>query len=365
MGTFVLDALSTPGVSIQKVSLVPPRRIHGTSQVSFTSFKPLPVPTLRLTRSKYNTSPVLVIRQLPVPWKKSNINASHVASTGLVGSGFTSIPGIFDKPPKYLNSPRFVTRTMDIPVIDLAAGDRSVIARQVQEVACSVGFFQIINHGVPLSLMDDMILAIKTGSELEQADRKAVAEWDEKTKKLGDALLSLLSEGFGLKREELAVKLCMEAGIMTGNYYPYHPHQDLTAVLNPVIFTLLLSNQIPGLQVEVEGHEWAKMVAHPGALVLNVGEILQTISNGKYKSVEHRILAADSYEPLIPVPVPFNPAYIADIYGPLHIDETARYHDFEEVDAKSSTKNFSIDSHSKWRDWNPLRPLGWLLTRIV
>lgn len=287
MATFVLDALSTPGVSIQKVSLVPPRRKYGTSQVSFRSFKPLPVPTLRLQRSKYNTSPVPVIRQLPVPWKKSKIDASHVVSKGLLDSGFTIIPGIFHQPSKYLSGPQFVTRTLDIPVIDLAAGDRSVLVRQVQEAAYSVGYVQIINHCVPLSLLDDMVLAIKTGLEPEPAEshnarevrRKAVAEWDESTNKLGDVLLGLLSEGFGLKREELAVKLCMEAGIMTGNYNPYYPHQDLTAGLYPVIFKLLLSNQIPGLQVEVEGHEWANLVAHPGALVLNVGDIFQVVLN--------------------------------------------------------------------------------------
>lgn len=66
---------------------------------------------------------------------------------------------------------------------------------------------------------------------------------------------------------------------------------------------------------------------------------MQIISNGKLKSVEHRVLASSYEAPRIPVPVLFNPAYIADTYGPLpKIDETARYHDFEEAGDKSSIK---------------------------
>ncbi|KAK1378043.1 hypothetical protein POM88_024787 [Heracleum sosnowskyi] len=198
-----------------------------------------------------------------------------------------------------------------------------------------------------------MILAMKTRLEPKQAEshyvpevcKKAEAKWDEATKKLGDVLLGLLSEGFGLKREALALKLCMEAGIMTGNYYPYCPYLDLTAGLNPVIFTLLMSNQIPGLQVKVEGHEyWANLVAHPGALVLNVGDILQMISNGKYKSVEHRVLTNSYEESGIPVADSFNPSNVADTYELLpEIDEMARYHDFEELGAKGLIKNCSTD----------------------
>lgn len=109
--------------------------------------------------------------------------------------------------------------------------------------------------------------------------RKAVAEWDEAMKKLGEVLLGLMSEGLGLKSEALEEKLCMDARIMAGSYYPYCPQPGLTVGLkshtDPVIFMVLWSNQIPGLQVKVEGREWANLVAHHGALIVNVGDVFQ------------------------------------------------------------------------------------------
>ncbi|KAK1378041.1 1-aminocyclopropane-1-carboxylate oxidase-like [Heracleum sosnowskyi] len=326
---------------------------------------------------------------------------SKVGVKGLVDAGIKSIPRIFHQPPENFTDPCCVTQTLDIPVIDLAAADRSVIVRQVKEASSTVGFFQIINHGIPLSLMDDVILAIKAFNELKpdlksqyycrqssekgvlyygsslhlnesegaswndtlvvalgpepaesyyvpEVCRKAVAEWDKATKKLGDVLLGLMSEGLGLKKQALE-KMCMEARIMAGNYYPYCPEPDLTVGLkshtDPFTLTLLLCNQIPGLQVKVQGHEWANLVAQPGALVVNVGDVLQIISYDKYKSVEHRVLANSLKEPRISIAVFFNPAAAndAETYGPLpeiiSPDEPARYRNFNLLEFKQHIRN--------------------------
>ncbi|KAL1806127.1 hypothetical protein ACET3Z_029195 [Daucus carota] len=158
---------------------------------------------------------------------------------------------------------------------------------------------------------------------------------------------------------------------MTGNHNPYCPQPDSTVGLKPstepVLFTLLLPDQISGLQVEIEEHKWINLVAHPGTLVLNVGEVLQIISNGQYRSAEHRVLAESLGEPGILVAVFSNPAKTAEPYGPLpeleSLDEAAHYHDFDffelqqqikiEVGAESLINNHSIDQNWK-RNWNPL-----------
>ncbi|KAL1806126.1 hypothetical protein ACET3Z_029194 [Daucus carota] len=183
MGRFALDARRAPTVSlyIPTASLVPPRTKQGTSQVSFPSFQPLPVPPLRLQRLRFNTPSVAVLRPLPVPWKQKQFSEFKVRNVA---------------------DPWCLTRAFDMPVIDMAGADRSVVVEQVQEAACTVGFIQIVNHGVPLSLKDDVILAIKAGLGPEAAEscyvpegcRKAVVEWDEATKKLGEVLLGLMSE---------------------------------------------------------------------------------------------------------------------------------------------------------------------------
>ncbi|WOH12375.1 hypothetical protein DCAR_0831878 [Daucus carota subsp. sativus] len=416
MGNFVLDALRTSTLSIQT-------SFHEI-KVSFGSIKSLLVPWTRSNSN--NSSPVISKTKLREDIKE--FDESKVGVKGLVDAGITSIPRIFYQPPENLIDSRSLTRTLDIPVIDLAASDRAIVVRQVQEASSKFGFFQLINHGIPLCRMDDVILSIKAFNELEtelksqyysregnekrvlyygsslhlnelegaswndtllvalgpepaescyvpEVCRMAVAEWDEEMKKLGGALLGLMSEGLGLKREALEEKLCMDARIMAGNYYPHCPQPDLTLGLkshtDPSIFTLLLSNHVPGLHVKVEGHEWANLVAHPGALVVNIGDVLQIISNDKYRSVEHRVLANSLQEPRISVAVFFNPANDADTYGPLpeitSLDEPARYRDFDllelrqqmkkEVGVKSLINNCRIGPNLKWRDWNPLRLL--------
>ncbi|KAG5588106.1 hypothetical protein H5410_048540 [Solanum commersonii] len=51
-----------------------------------------------------------------------------------------------------------------------------------------------------------------------------------------------------------------------------------------------LNNQIGGLQV-LHKTQWIDVPPTPGALVVNIGDLLQLISNDKYLSVEHRVLS--------------------------------------------------------------------------
>ncbi|XP_059067692.1 flavonol synthase/flavanone 3-hydroxylase-like [Cryptomeria japonica] len=46
-------------------------------------------------------------------------------------------------------------------------------------------------------------------------------------------------------------------------------------------------DQTPGLQV-LKGDEWINVPCIPGALVINIGDQIEILSNGKYKSIEHR-----------------------------------------------------------------------------
>lgn len=46
-------------------------------------------------------------------------------------------------------------------------------------------------------------------------------------------------------------------------------------------------NDVQGLQIKKDG-KWFSVESIPGALVVNIGDVLEILTNGKYKSIEHR-----------------------------------------------------------------------------
>ncbi|GLJ12206.1 hypothetical protein SUGI_0186590 [Cryptomeria japonica] len=106
-------------------------------------------------------------------------------------------------------------------------------------------------------------------------------------------LLSALSVYLGVEentmKEELGGEdLEMEMKI---NYYPPCPQPELALGVEPHTdmssLTLLVPNEVPGLQVYKDGH-WVGVEYVPNAIIVHIGDQLEVLSNGKYKSVLHR-----------------------------------------------------------------------------
>ncbi|XP_019055362.1 PREDICTED: flavonol synthase/flavanone 3-hydroxylase-like [Nelumbo nucifera] len=123
--------------------------------------------------------------------------------------------------------------------------------------------------------------------------REVTEEYTKEVLKLTDKLLELLSQGLGLKRETLKSMLGgedIEFRIKI-NLYPPCPQPELTLGLEPRTdvgaLTILVSNEVPGLQVWKDGH-WVAIEYIPDALIVNVGDQIEILSNGEYKSILHR-----------------------------------------------------------------------------
>ncbi|XP_059630240.1 flavonol synthase/flavanone 3-hydroxylase-like [Cornus florida] len=125
--------------------------------------------------------------------------------------------------------------------------------------------------------------------------REVTEKYNEEMLGVTNKLLELLSEGLDLEENALKSCLCSEEIEleMKINMYPpcpqphlalgVEPHTDMSAI------TILVPNDVPGLQVWKDGN-WVAVQYLQNALFVHVGDQIEVLSNGKYKSVLHRSL---------------------------------------------------------------------------
>ncbi|KAK6943910.1 Isopenicillin N synthase-like, Fe(2+) 2OG dioxygenase domain [Dillenia turbinata] len=133
--------------------------------------------------------------------------------------------------------------------------------------------------------------------------KTVAATYVKETKFLFIMLMEAILESLGLscdymndtKMEEDDILKEFQDGsqLMVLNCYPPCPQPDLTLGMPPHsdygFITLLLQEDVPGLQIEHDGN-WITVEPIPNSLVVNLGDHLEIFSNGKYKSVLHRVI---------------------------------------------------------------------------
>ncbi|WOG99555.1 hypothetical protein DCAR_0518908 [Daucus carota subsp. sativus] len=232
-----------------------------------------------------------------------------------------------------------------IPTVDLSpfftTGDDEgkKNAKHLIHLAClTYGFFQVVNHGVPLELMARAMEVSKTFFEFT----------DEEKRKSSPASGSPLPAGYNKQPQHLADKneyLMMFPPQSTFNVLPTNPSDfryfsasqgHLTQLLEVIVaeclglplnflqkfnddrdcdlmvalhyfqatefentgnsehqdgnlITILLQDEVGGLEVRKDG-EWIPVTPSEGTLIVNIGDIIQVLSNDKYKSATHRVV---------------------------------------------------------------------------
>ncbi|KAL6214952.1 hypothetical protein ACLB2K_014384 [Fragaria x ananassa] len=237
-----------------------------------------------------------------------------------------------------------------VPVISLATPHED-LEEKVAEAAAEWGFFLITDHGVPASLTEELQKVSKEIFMLPQEEKEAYAndpasgrfdgngtrmtknhdekiewidyffhhiappskvnydfwprnppsyrevneEYNKEMLRVADKLLEVLSQSLDLDRKvlkshigdeeiELEMKIhmyppCPQPQLALG----VEPHTDMSAL------TLLVSNDVPGLQLWKD-ENWVAVNYLPNEIFVNIGDQMEILSNGKYKSVLHRSL---------------------------------------------------------------------------
>jgi len=111
---------------------------------------------------------------------------------------------------------------------------------------------------------------------------------------LGVELLSATALGLGLEADWFADKTRFGDSILRLAHYPPVPdgaegvragaHEDINVI------TLLLGAEEAGLQILTRGGRWLPVSPPPGALVVNVGDMLQRLTNHVLPSTTHRVV---------------------------------------------------------------------------
>jgi len=93
-----------------------------------------------------------------------------------------------------------------------------------------------------------------------------------------EKLLGLLSEGLGLDPNYIQMLSKEPLLHLRTNYYPPCPQPDMVNGLKPHsdqnMLTVLFDDGVEGLQVRKD-EDWFTVPAVPGALIINIGDMLQ------------------------------------------------------------------------------------------
>ncbi|GAU29899.1 hypothetical protein TSUD_379890 [Trifolium subterraneum] len=236
----------------------------------------------------------------------------------------------------------------NFPIVDMGklnTQERKSTMEIIKDACENWGFFELVNHGISIEMMDKVEKLTKdhykkcmeqrfkemvankglecVQSEINDLDwestfflrhlpssniseipdldddyRKIMKEFALKLENLAEELLDLLCENLGLEKGYLKKVFYGSKGPNFGtkvSNYPPCPKPDLIKGLRAHtdaggIILLFQDDKVSGLQL-LKDDQWIDVPPMRHSIVINLGDQLEVITNGKYKSVMHRVIA--------------------------------------------------------------------------
>ncbi|KAF8048987.1 hypothetical protein N665_2336s0006 [Sinapis alba] len=284
--------------------------------------------------------------------KESLIDDSFTSAMTLTNSGVPQVPDRYVLPPSQrpVLCSSIGIRETTLPVIDFSLLHqpllRSSVIHEINMACKEFGFFQVINHGIPQSVVrealdaatqffdlpveEKMLLVssnvhkpVRYGTSLNHSTDRVhywrdfikhyshplskwinmwpsnppcykdkVGKYAEATHVLHKQLIEAISESLGLEKNYLQEQTEEGSQVMAVNCYPACPEPDITLGMPPhsdfgSLTILLQSSQ--GLQIMDSNKNWISVPYIEGALIVQLGDQVEVMSNGIYKSVIHRV----------------------------------------------------------------------------
>ncbi|KAJ4836414.1 hypothetical protein Tsubulata_015862 [Turnera subulata] len=243
---------------------------------------------------------------------------------------------------------------MAIPVIDFSkingsSEERAKTMAQIANGCEEWGFFQLVNHGISEELLDRVkkvcsdyfklereegfnnsqlvksfndLAEKKSGEKLENVDwedvitllddnewpshtpgfKETMTEYRAELKKLAEKLMEIMDENLGLPKGFIKKAFNEVEGENEGaffgtkvSHYPPCPNPELVTGLRAHtdaggLILLFQDDEVGGLQILKDG-QWIDVQPLKNTIVINTGDQIEVLSNGRYKSTWHRVLA--------------------------------------------------------------------------
>ncbi|KAM1381583.1 hypothetical protein PS2_033729 [Malus domestica] len=291
------------------------------------------------------------------------------------------------------------------PVIDysmLISGDvlkRTKAISDLNEACLNFGFFTVTNHGIPDSLMGSVMnwlskffyqndeekrryetndskdkIRFRWGGRTQREllhmrahptfhcptkpanSTRVLQEYCEKMREMGVQLLRGISKSLGLEEDYIEKKMNLESGynVFGPNYYPAlsHSSDDKNQIgqfphRDPVLLVLLAQDVDGGLQIEHQ-KKWFNANFPPSSIFVIVADHIEILTNGKYKSLLHRVALTNEVERKS-LPFFFGPSLEATVRpAPEFVDEhnPPFYREMTYKDYLESNKHHVIEARA-------------------